>query len=242
MKPAINILCHLFYPGISEELVEKLSYFNNGKTPFFFNIQGNKESRLRLEGIIRESILNAYLLTTPNKGRDIAGKLTLMHLSILIDNSADYSLIIHDKKSVYTPDGEKWRNELLKIISPKYANKVFDIFKKNEDVGIVCSANYIQNEYDDVDRIFLTNNDQQIRKILKDYNIETNDYRFVAGNIFWIRTSLLKQFFKTRSIPRIKADLEDGNVMDVEKGTFIHAWERIMSWIATSNNQRIYGI
>lgn len=242
MVPRIHILCHLFYPELGEKLLKEFSYFDRARTRLFINVQGRSEAHQHLIKKIRMSYPQAYMLTAPSKGRDIGGKLSLINLSILLQADAEYSLIIHDKKSTYTPGGEQWRDELFKIISPKYVNKVFRVFEKHADVGIVCSANYIQNEYDERSANFLTRNNQQIGESLKKYKIETHDYNFVAGNIFWIRTPLLGTFFKNRSIPRIKAELEDGNVLDAEKGTFIHAWERIMSWIATSNNQRIYGI
>jgi hypothetical protein len=241
MTPSVDIICHLFYPQLAELLLGKLCYFNSKQTHYFINVQGNSKQHQQLIETAK-TFDNCCLLTTPHKGRDIGAKLTLINLALLLNSSSEYTLIIHDKKSAYTPGGDRWRDELFKIISPAIADKVFQIFEKNSDVGIVGAANYIQDEYDEKSGEFLTMNKRQLKEILHKYGIEVKDYRFVAGNIFWIRTRLLADFFLGKPIPAIKSELEDGNKLDVENGTFIHAWERIMSWIPAAGGLRIYGI
>jgi hypothetical protein len=109
-------------------------------------------------------------------------------------------------------------------------------------VGLVCSGRFIQNEYNEKKEAFLCTSDQQIKALLKKYAITLHDYDYLAGNIFWIRTKLLEDFFRERSLFSIRSELEKGNALDFGKGTFIHSWERIMSWISTSQGYKIYGI
>lgn len=237
-----NIICHLFYPQVALQLIEKLSHFNKNGTVFFINILGNSKEHNKLYNYIKSFLDDTYILTTPNKGRDIGAKFTLIHLMLLLNEEEDFTLIIHDKKSPYTTGGDQWRDELFKIIAPEYLNKIYDIFERNADVGIVCAANYIQNEYEPMSDSFLSNSNDPIRYLLNKYRIKTKDYNFVAGNVFWIRTKLIRDFFRDRSILLIRSELEEGNKLDFEKGTLIHSWERIMSWIATSQGYKIYGI
>jgi lipopolysaccharide biosynthesis protein len=237
-----SIICHLYNKDLANDLLKRLLIFNDKSTSFFFNIQGNSKAHKEILNIAKNSFPDSYITQCPNKGRDIGAKLTLINLMIRLNVPSDYTLIIHDKKSLHTSGGDRWREELYKVISPSYVNKIFGILGKNSNVGIVGAANYIQNEYDEVSHSFLCNSNQKIKLLLDKYKVSAKDYNFIAGNIFWIRTQLLKDFFIDRSFLEIKAELEEGNMLDFENGTFVHAWERMMSWIATSQGQKIYGI
>ena len=68
------------------------------------------------------------------------------------------------------------------------------------------------------------------------------DFNFIAGSIFWIRTSILKSFFGSHEPLRIRKSLEKGNVLDFEKGTNVHAWERLFSFLPNAYGFKIIGI
>jgi hypothetical protein len=236
-----SVICHLFYPQIGLELLSKLALIRAHIDNYFVNIQGGTDEHFFLLNEAKNKLGNPYILTCPNQGRDIGAKLMLLDLLFQLNIPSDYTLIVHDKKSPHLENGDKWRNELFKIIELPNLTKIFDTFENNQDVGIIGAANYIQNEHK-IDNTFACNSNKQIKEILKKYRIITNDYNFVAGNVFWIRTVLLKKFFSERPLINIKRDLELRNVLDFTQGTYIHAWERIMSWIATSQGYKIYGI
>lgn len=238
------VLCHLFYEDLAFKILEKLQSLNEGSTFFLFNLSSTLYSNTNLIKAITDGFINNIIIHGPNSGRDIAAKLRLFQVAEGLNIDHEYTLILHDKKSPHTKDGEKWGDELLKIIDPQNLNKVFSTFENNEDSGIVCSVNYIQNEYNEDTDSFLCTSNSIIKSILKKNHILTNDYNFVAGNIFWIRSKLLKSFFNSRlSTDKIIASLEKGsNIVDFSKGTHVHSWERIMCWIATSQGYKIYGI
>lgn len=237
-----TIICHFFYPEISVKLLNKLAQIDDEKTVFLINIQGNSYEHELLYAGIKEKLKNVKILQTPDKGRDIGAKLFLIGLLLELKIESDYTLIIHDKKSPHLEYGTIWRDELTKIVTPRYMDEIFATFKIDPEAGIVSSAKYIQNEYLENSDSFACNSSDQIKEVLKKYKIQPSNYDFVAGNIFWIRTGLLKSFFKGRDIFQIRADLESGNALDFTAGTYIHSWERIMSWIATSQGYKIYGI
>ena len=241
-KYKLSVVCHLFYPLIAQKLITNLKFFDKESTAFFFNVQNNSIEKSELIDDIRRKFPDARVISSSSKGRDIGAKLLLIDLMVSLNVSSDYTLIIHDKKSPHLEDGDSWRDELFKIVHPKYVDSVFHIFQANPEVGIVGSAKYIENEYDQKSDTFLCSNNLQIKQQLRKYAVITNDYNFVAGNTFWIRTDLLRNFFKSRPIIEIREGLENGNALDFYKGTNIHAWERIMSWIATSQGYKIYGI
>jgi lipopolysaccharide biosynthesis protein len=236
------IICHLFYPSIATELLYKLAFFNKLNATFYINVQGTSDEHSRLQAQIPQLLNNAIIINTPNKGRDIGAKLLLIDLMIRLSGEHEYTLIIHDKKSPHLEDASLWRETLNKVIAPSFIKKTDRLFKSMPSAGILCAAEYIQNEYVESSDIFMCNSNPQIKEHLKEYSIHTTDYNFVGGNIFWIRTHLLKSFFSKRSALKIRGSLETGNALDFSRGTYIHAWERIMSWIATSQGYKINGI
>jgi lipopolysaccharide biosynthesis protein len=236
------VLCHLFYEDESRRILKELMNVNQHSAFFLFNVNPVMIGKEVLFQDINTMFRNSAVLSIPSKGRDIGAKLQLISLAIQLNIESSYSLIIHDKKSPHVERGNAWRDELLRIISSRNIEKVRNAFERNEEVGIVGAHKFIQNEYNPESQSFASNSNNQIRQVLKKYSVKTSDYSFIAGNIFWIRSELLKNFFKTRSIPDIREELESGNALDFVKGTYVHAWERIMSWIATSQGYKIYGI
>lgn len=236
------VLCHLFFPDMAMSLVKRLQAIKFHDARFIFNLSGALAGSLYFQKIIRRMFPGCVIVCAPNMGRDIGGKLFALETSLQLEIESDITLIIHDKKSLHLGEGDLWRDELLKIIEPSQIKVVERIFTKESDVGIVGAKRFIQDEYDENKKVFLCTSNKQITSLLKKYDINTNDYRFVAGNIFWIRSSLLKNFFSRRSLMQIRSELEKGNALDFGQGTFIHSWERIMSWIATSEGYKIYGI
>lgn len=238
------VLCHLYYEDLAFGLLEKLHILNDDATFFAFNLSSTLYKKARLLNNIRDNFPQSAVIYAPNAGRDIGAKLRLFQVAEALNISHDYTLILHDKKSPHTKEGAKWSDELLRIIDTKTLPNVYSTFESLPDVGIICSKNYIQNEHVRETNSFLCTSNSIIKSILATNKIQTKDYSFVAGNIFWVRSELLKQFFQTKmSTDKIIASLEKGNnIVDFSKGTYVHAWERIMCWIATSQGYKIYGV
>jgi lipopolysaccharide biosynthesis protein len=237
-----SVICHFFYPEISKNLLQGLTQIDDSETIFFVNIQGNSPEHETLLNDVREKLHNVKILRTPDKGRDIGAKLLLIDLLLELKTGSLYTLIIHDKKSSHLGNASFWREELFKIITPFYFRNVIEILEEKPEIGIVAATKFIQNEYLKNSDSFMCNSSQKIKELMNKYQVKTTSYDFVAGNIFWIRTSLLQSFFENRSIIEIRQQLETGNAMDFTKGTYIHAWERIMSWVASSQGYQLYGI
>lgn len=238
------VLCHLFYEDLAFKIVRQLQSLNEETTYFFFNLAGTLSKNTELINTISGSFFNKVIIQAPNTGRDIGAKLRLFQLAQSMQINHEYTLILHDKKSPHIKDGEKWGDELLKIIEPRHLDQIFSTFEQETSVGIICAADYVQNEFSKDTRTFLCTSNDIIKSVLHKYQIKTTNYNFVAGNIFWIRSTLLNQFFASKvSTDKIIASLEKGgNIVDFSKGTYVHAWERIMCWIATSQGYSIYGI
>jgi lipopolysaccharide biosynthesis protein len=240
LKPLV--ICHMFFYDIALKFMDQLTILNQYNAIFVFNISAALHANKSFVRILRKVFPGCIVINSPNQGRDIGGKFAALNIALKLGIRSDITLIIHDKKSVHIGEGALWRDELFKIIGNKLLPTIFENFRNKKEIGIICSARFIQNEYNEKKGGFLSTSDQNIKTLLKKYQVPATNYDYLAGNIFWIRTNLLEEFFRERSLFEIRAELEKGNALDFGKGTFIHSWERIMSWIATSQGYTLYGI
>lgn len=181
-------------------------------------------------------------LNHTNQGKDIGGKLIGIDYLLSTKQDIDTLILLHDKRSPHSPLGDFWFDELTKIFRPPYSAILKETMTKS-NVGICCSQNYIKSEYDQASKQFNTNNNDLLRKLLKDYELHPPmPYSFVAGTIFCCKWDPLKTFFLKNDPLKIRSRLEKGNVQDMEQGTLTHSWERIFSWIITSQGYLIKGI
>ncbi len=241
-KTKIAVLCHLFYQDGHDKLFKRLGNLRNPDTNYYFNIVDTGSDRGPLIKKIRTLFPDAVLIQTPHKGRDIGGKLSLLNVYFNTDIRADLLLFIHDKQSPHIGNADYWINELLKIVNKDQLGKVLNCFAADERCGIVCAQKFIQNEYISARDGFNCTSDQILQKLIKEYNAPIHSYDFVAGTIFWARSVIYQDHFKGNNILKDIALLESGNVLDFDKGTRIHAWERFLSWIAAGQNYKITGI
>ena len=240
LKPLV--ICHMFFYDMALLFIDQLIILLDYNASFVFNISAQLQANKPFLKILRTIFPGCIIINSPNQGRDIGGKFAGLDMVLRLNLPSDITLIIHDKKSLHLGNGEVWRDELFKIIDAEYLPAVFEKFENKKEIGIISTVNFIQDEYLVHSDTFDCTSNAQIKIIMNKYDIHTKDYKFVAGNIFWIRSELLKKFFETRSLFEIRSELEKGNALDFGNGTFIHSWERIMSWIATSQGYKIYGV
>jgi hypothetical protein len=238
--PALVFMTHIYYDNSWIEIRDKLRDFNNGKNYFLFSISEGCVIRDEIIENIKETFDNAFFLITPNVGRDIGGKMALIDLYLLIGIKSSYIVILHDKQSLHSLQGDSWKKDLFKVIDINNRNLILDIFR-NSAVGVVGVRDYVVNEYNAVTDTF-RNNNQLSKKLLKKFGISIENYDFMGGCIFWIRSSIIENFFMKNSPLDIRGELEAGNVLDLFGERLTHTWERLFSWIAINEGYRIDGI
>ena len=177
-----------------------------------------------------------------NKGKDIGGKLFLMKCLLEQNVSEKYVLFLHDKKSPQVVDGEKWKDELWNINKRENLTKAINLLNTNESIGIVANHTSIVNPKIAGDAYAYATNKEFIFDLANRYNISPNDKSFVGGTMFVARLKPYLDFFSENDPLVIRAALEQGNVLDLDKGTLTHSWERLLSWILTSKGYSIEGI
>ncbi|WP_431211979.1 hypothetical protein ACQ86N_40385 [Puia sp. P3] len=120
---------------------------------------------------------------------------------------------------------------------------------------MVAVADTIQNEHDPSSGTFSSSNRSLLNELVAKYGISDPtqnptsqnspaeaDYRYVAGTMFWVRAEPLAAFFKKYAPLDIRRTLEKGNVMDENRGSNAHAWERMLSWLIFAQNFNIKGL
>ncbi|MBP3692772.1 MAG: glycoside hydrolase family 99-like domain-containing protein, partial [Clostridia bacterium] len=161
-----------------------------------------------------------------NRGRDVAPFLSQMRERI--DN---YDLIchIHSKKTTFSGYGDHWREYLYRHLfgSTDNVNGIIEQFERDETLGLVFPENYplISSQ------IMFGANRSGCEEIAKKLGIERPlpaKAVFPAGNMFWARTSAVRQMF-TSDI--FCFDVEKGQV----NGTDAHMIERLWVYLAQSN-------
>lgn len=240
----VNVLCHLYYPSTVYYFLLQIAPLQEYNAFFIFNLSTALFTDRWFCSLLRECFPGAVLLHTPNKGRDIGAKLALIDTLLRMKRTSGISLIIHDKISPHSPTGIAWRNSLYKIIHASRLPGVLRIFEQEKDVGVLVSKEFVRNEYNPDTGGFNNTSSDNITGYIKKYNLQLSDsgYNFAAGTIFWIRTSVLQNFFGHHQPLEIRGGLEAGNALDFLKGTNIHAWERLFSFLALAQGLKVRGI
>ena len=238
----ISVLCHLYYPGTIYYFLSKLLVLNSPSTQFVFNLSAPLYQDSFFTATLRKYFPGSIVIHAPNQGRDIGGKLAALELLMKCGIQTDYSLIIHDKVSPHTPTGIQWRDKLLKIIAPQQLPKIFTKFRESRQTGVITAEEFVKHEFDPDRGGFRTTSSDNLLAYIAKYGLNISDYSFAAGTIFWIRTEILRKFFEVHTPLDVRKEFEKGNALDFDKGTNIHAWERLFSFVANSQGFKTSGI
>ncbi len=240
-KIAIVILYHIFYEDSCEFVCQELKATNMYTPIYLFNICSETPDKAAISQKLKQNFPNCFIIYSSNKGKDIGAKLALLQLLLDLDIKADYLLFLHDKKSLQALKSSTWKKDLLKIVAENNVSKIINTFQQNQHCGIIATKEYILKE-PFINNSFEGINGNILNRLLKEYNIKIGPFDFVAGTMFWARAKPLLDFFKIYNPIAIRATLEDGNVIDNFHGTITHSWERLLSWIITSNGYLIEGV
>lgn len=238
----LAVLVHLYYEDGFDQIKEELKNLPNDHTQFLFNISGENLKKDELIQKIAAQFPKAIVTVSPNKGKDIGGKLVLISTCLQMTSAFDFYILLHDKQSPHSSFGQGWRKKLFRIINPYAIDKIISIFEEQEKVGMVSSSEFIINEYNHKSHSFESNNNHILKNLLQHYALSPVSYDFVGGTMFWVRAVIINDFFRKYNPLGIRSTLETGNVLDHDKGTVTHAWERMLSWIVLDKQFTIKGI
>lgn len=237
------LLIHIYNHDSWEKIFrERLNEIREFSPAILINLCVAHPGNVELISAIRRDFPEAFIITTPNKGRDIGGKLALADFFMRMGLKSEHVVFLHDKQSHHWFAGESWRQKLFEIIEPGKIKAILEKYGNDPKTGIIGASEFIKDEYDKKRNEFKTTNSDKIRELISKYDLKLTNYRFVAGAMFWIRSSIIRKFFSVYSALSCREILEEGNFTDQYGGTYTHSWERIFCFLANDQGYTIKGI
>jgi len=237
--PGLTLIIHLYYPGSWQLLENKCASLIHRAgliiiTACHDDVLNETRRSLNSETVIR--------LKVPNQGKDIGGKLAALSYYMHLCEKTDYIALLHDKVSPQTINADYWSQQLYGPFSEEGLDKAFRLLEQDNRVGIVGSKAFLKNEFMPMEKKFDTTNNDLLQQLIREYRLYGRIYDFIAGTIFLGRSRIFENFFSKNSALEARARLEPGNVLDLEKGTYTHSWERLFCFIAEDQGYTIKGI
>lgn len=184
----IAVMIHLFHPEMSGEF---RTLCNALPAPCDLLITTDTEEKA---GLIAGAFQgwdagNVTILTVPNKGRDIAPKLTAYADRY---NDFDLVLFLHSKKSGTVDWGDDWRQQILSSLcgNEQIVRSITSLFARDEKLGMVAPKSFAR-----VHEMMRWGDTADATKLAErlgftlDFNGQMD---FPAGSMFWARPSALK--------------------------------------------------
>ncbi len=242
-KSRICLFIHLYYEDTWLEIYQAIKQLLKDQVYVILHLPVESPFAEKIEPILKLKFPNVLTVKSTNRGKDIGAKLVMLHVYQSLSLNHDYFLFIHDKKSQQIgPGGNEWRKKLLRITDPKCQNEVFRLFQ-TEQTGMVGAQEHLISETThDIQTVFLHQR-QFTLDAAKEVGIHyRKEMRFVGGTMFWVRSTLLLNFFKSIDPLFVRSNLENGNVLENDGVSLTHAWERILGWMVCSQGYKIEGI
>jgi lipopolysaccharide biosynthesis protein len=236
----LTLFIHLYYPGSWRTLEKKCrGAFRQARQIILTAchddvLDETLSSGSSLPGIVR--------LKVPNKGKDIGGKLLALSFYLRCCRKTKYIGFLHDKVSPQTINADYWSDTLYTPFSEEGIGKVLHRLDHDDRVGLIGTKRFLKNEFDPGKNGFATTNDQLLGELIREYDLQCRRYDFIAGTIFVCRSSIMEDFFSRHRALEARARLEEGNVMDLQNGTYTHTWERLFCFIAEHQGYTIEGV
>lgn len=221
----IAVQVHMFYTETLGETIENLN-----KIPYPFDCFVSTDTQEKA-GYIRAELENKCKCSRvvvelfENRGRDVAPFLAQMHDRI---DDYDYVCHIHSKRTVTGDHGNDWRRYTFKHLfgNERYLRSVFDLFSKDDNLGLLFPETFPPIEYQAEWGGNLTN----CTELMESLDIETplpQNPVFPVGNMFWARSEAIRPLFKLN----LKAK-DFPEEMRQTNATIAHCIERCWVYIA----------
>src|SRR5258706_7297394 len=112
-----TLLIHIYYPASWEKVFKKQLKNLQGYSPvIMINLCITNPGNSLVISDIKADFPKAFVITTPNKGKDIGGKLALIDFFIKTNQQFGYIVFLHDKLSPYSNIGGEWEEKRFHIV------------------------------------------------------------------------------------------------------------------------------
>lgn len=239
----LTIFIHNYYEDTSFALYQKVKHLKKlgDVSQVLINLPLDHPQLKRISYLVEKKLPQAYIFKTSNVGKDIGGKLALLHLYLKLGFKSDLLVFLHDKKSPQTVIGDEWSNQLFSIVNPNKIQSIISLFSDNS-VGMVGDENMVFSRKNKSEEELFAGNKSNVYNIAEKYGLSSKSLEFIGGTMFWVRESIFRSFFEKHCPISIRSTLEKGNVLDDLQPTITHSWERLFGWIVTSSGYKIKGL
>ena len=193
-KARIAVQIHIFYPNLTEEMIE---YTNRIPFPFdcFLSTDTDEkaeEIRDKFYKMSRASKIEVGVY--PNRGRDVAP--FLWQFSPYI-HMYDYCCHLHTKYSTHDHFGNDWRQYLISNLLPssEHIAAIINRFNSDSSLGLVIPRTFWRLK----PYLGWRNHQQSADELFQKMKIQLPPCRepiFPAGNMFWARTKAILPIFE----------------------------------------------
>lgn len=228
-KAAQAIVLHLYYADLWPEILAQLRAI---RLPFDFYVTLSflGDETLALERQIKADWPQAFVVSLPNRGRDILPFVALVNAGALDGYQAVAKL--HGKKSPHRQDGEAWRRHLIgDILPPRHLAEKLAAFIADPDAAfwVADGQHYTEDKWWGC-------NYERVRDVLARLEIDCapEDLSFPAGSIYWLKP-LMITLIKSLALQPDQFETEAGQV----DGTLAHALERAFGLLARAAGQEV---
>lgn len=224
MPEMLAIVIHAFYFDVFEEILKCID--KNLDVDLKLYVTTPDENRQRVEEALNAKGVRYTLSVVPNRGRDVAPFLSILH--DVIRDGHSVLLKVHTKKSVHRSDGEVWRKDLFeKLLSRSAIRRAMEAFSSRADLGVIGADGHVVPM-----DFYWGSNAKTTRRLAERMGVsasELMELTFVAGTMFFARIEALRPL---GSLGLRCGDFEEeaGQV----DGTLAHAVERAISASAVS--------
>ena len=233
MNNKIAVLLWLYHTELWEEFCSKL-YSIKEHIHLYLNMEESCEEVNSIINKAKKNFSNLTISLYPNEGGDI---LPFIRQVSVLPKYYKVFLKLHSKKSILF-NYANWRAMLMQSCigeENQFLNNIsrFD----NEKIGCVCNRSLIMHKHEHTN----TNKIKELCSILDiDYDIYGNG-DFLAGSMFFGRTTLFQKYLNDQTLPKLEKLLrsETGKIDDIKDGKYCHSMERIFGYLVKANGMKI---
>jgi hypothetical protein len=232
----VTYIIHVYYPGSWKMITDKCAHLFAKAASIIVSACDDDVIEE-----IKNSEYDIVIQKVTNKGKDIGGKLAGLAYYYSFCKPSAYLAFLHDKISPQTLNAGYWFDKLYDIFSPGKLSRVENLLA-NPSIGLIGSKDFLKNEYSRKNKNFKTTNDSILKELLDYYKLRPATFDYIGGTIFITRHDSFADFFTKHDALIAREKLEEGNVLDLEEGTYTHSWERMLGFIPQAAGFKLAGI
>ncbi|MDQ1063953.1 glycosyltransferase [Stenotrophomonas sp. SORGH_AS_0282] len=241
MEPRIAAHLHVYYLDLAPELIADALRIPGLERVVITGPWSREDMAQALVPIVDRGI-DLRVLVVPNRGKDVGGLVAAIQQGALLDS--DLVLKLHSKKShnaetyfqaisalfgTEIRDGEQWRRELIQPLagSAWQINTILKLFNDDPAIGMVGARPFITNVGDA--------NAALSQAVYERFGVPQG-LPFVAGTMFWVRSSVLRPLLDRLSLDEFSLDSRE------VEGGLEHIMERLLGALVLADGYDVYGV